>query len=150
MRTNSLRRSCDLSSPSNKNNDDHKTDLKERIGRCEKEWGNDGPETEFYILEQSMLAHWPKYKMKKKDPDPLFDLITILFSSIFYYINLYFYFNPACIIHHEAYFEHQSIIQSYYLDFNKNNPITINWCENHSILSQITNSLIHWSSLMSG
>ena len=72
-----------MSSPLNKNNDDHKTDLKERIGCCKKEWGNDGPESEFYILEQSMSAHWPKYKMKKKDPDPLFDLITILFSSIF-------------------------------------------------------------------
>ena len=101
-------------------------------------------------FRKSMLAHWPKYKMKKKDLDPLFNLITILFSSIFYYINLYFYFNPACIIHHEAYFEHQRIIQSYYLDFNKNSPITISWCENHSIPSQITNSLIHWSSLMSG
>ena len=72
-----------MSFPLNKNDDDHKIDLKERIGRCEKEWGNDGPESKFYILEQSMLAHWPKYKMKKKDPDPLFDLITILFSSIF-------------------------------------------------------------------
>ena len=61
--------------------------------------------------------------MKKKDPDPLFDLITILFSSTFYYVNLKFYFNPACIIHHEAYFDYQRIIQSYYLDFNKNNPI---------------------------
>ena len=79
-----------MSSPSNKNNDDHKIDLKERIGRCKKEWGNDRLESEFYILEQSMSAHWPKYTMKKKDPDPLFDLIIILFSSIFYYINLIF------------------------------------------------------------
>ena len=40
-----------MSSPLNKNYDDHKTDLKEKIGRCEKEWRNDGPESEFYILE---------------------------------------------------------------------------------------------------
>ena len=43
-----------MSSPLKKNNDDHKTNLKEKIGRCKKEWGNDGSELEFYILEQLM------------------------------------------------------------------------------------------------
>ena len=72
-----------MSSPLNKNNDDHKTDLNERIDHCKKDFGNDGAESEFYILEQSILVYWPKYKMKKKDPDLLFDLIIILFSSTF-------------------------------------------------------------------
>ena len=70
-----------MSSPLNKNNDDHKIDIKEKIGHHEKEWGNDGPESEFYILEQSMLAHWLEYEMKKRYPDSLFDLKTTLFSS---------------------------------------------------------------------
>ena len=68
-----------------------------------------------YILVNASTSIVPKYKMKKKNPDPLFDLITILFSSTFYYIiyNFISIQHASLSIHHEAYVEHQSIIQSY-------------------------------------